>query len=184
MNLSQLRRVVPRSSAVTLWSGVSREPGSSLSRECFWSDELKTIIPHLQFCFSSLSKTTKTFGETFYSTFLGKTERLLQVAGVPSWFHFLGQLTACQRDAMDVGQDPVQAATQRLACGSTPSFCVLLRLRKCWQVNPTVLEPRTERGRLHPSHPWLKQNIWNHPAPAYVELPCVYALVLVLGGVT
>lgn len=110
------------------------------------------------------------------------TERLLQVARVPSWFHFLVWPAACQRDAVDAGQDPAQAATPRLACGSTPSG-VLLRPRKCWQVNPAVLEPRTERGRLHSSRPWLKQNIWNDPALAYVELPCVYALVLVLGGI-
>lgn len=157
MNSSQLRRVASRSSAITPGSGVSREPGSSLSRECFWSDvELKTLISHLQFWFGSLSKTTETFGETFlFARFLGRpvTERPLQVARVPSWLHLLVRLAACQRNAAYVGQDPVQAATQRSGRGSTPSFCVLLRLRQCWQVNLAVLEPRTERGQtsLQPS---------------------------------
>lgn len=90
---------------------------------------------------------------------------------MPSWFHLLARLAACQRNAAYVGQDAVQAATQRSGRGGTPTFCVLLRLRQCWQVNLAVLEPRTERGRLHSSHPWLNQNIWNYPALAYVESP-------------
>lgn len=78
-------------------------------------------------------------GETFRSTRRREagvtTDKPVPGVLVPSWFHFPVGLDVCQCDAMGAGQGLVPAAAPRLGCGRTPSFCALLPLRKCWQVN-------------------------------------------------